>query len=151
MTAMTTSFCIDILGCENDEKARKYVHFATLVAFVLVTLLFNAAGSGSVMDLIYTLVSYTYGPLLGLFAFAMFSKRKLREKFVPIIAICSPLVCYAVSIYVQHQFAYQFGYEMLMLNGFLTFIGLWFVSFHAKDSSEDNLQVLHEKIEGAAS
>lgn len=124
MTALTTSFCIDILGKEQDEKTRKQVHLGMLIAFVIVTLAFNAIGSGSVMDLIYTLVSYTYGPLLGLFAFGMFTNRQPREKYVPAIAIASPLVCYAIDVAVWHLTGYKFGYEMLMFNGFLTFMGL---------------------------
>ncbi len=128
MTAMTTSFCIDILEKEKDEKVRKRVHLCMLLAFVVVTLIFNEIGSGSVMDLIYTLVSYTYGPLLGLFSFGLFTQRKPREAFVPYIAIASPLICLAISHVVGHLTGYQFGYEMLMFNGLLTFIGLMIVS-----------------------
>ena len=128
MTAMTTSFCVDILGKEQDEKMRKRVHFGMFLAFFLVTLAFNAIGSGSVMDLIYTLVSYTYGPLLGLFAFGMFTKCQPREKYVPYIAIASPLICYVIDAAVLQFTGYKFGYEMLMFNGLLTFMGLWAVS-----------------------
>ncbi|MBR6203049.1 MAG: sodium:solute symporter [Bacteroidaceae bacterium] len=128
MTAMTTSFCIDILEKEKDEKVRKRVHLGMLLAFVVVTLAFNAIGSGSVMDLIYTLVSYTYGPLLGLFSFGLFTKRQPRESCVPYIAIASPLICYAISYSVTQLTGYQFGYEMLMFNGLLTFVGLMIVS-----------------------
>ena len=124
LTALTTSFCIDILGKEKDEQTRKRVHLGMLLAFVIVTLTFNAIGTGSVMDLIYTLVSYTYGPLLGLFAFGMFTKRQPREKYVPYIAIASPLICYVIDVVVLQLTGYQFGYEMLMFNGLLTFIGL---------------------------
>ncbi|MBQ9667033.1 MAG: sodium:solute symporter [Bacteroidaceae bacterium] len=128
MTALTTSFCIDILGKEKDEKTRKLVHLGMFVALVFVTLAFNAIGSGSVMDLIYTLVSYTYGPLLGLFAFGMFTRRQPRERLVPYIAIASPLICYAIDVSVFQLTGYKFGYEMLMFNGLLTFIGLLTVS-----------------------
>ena len=124
MTALTTSFCIDILGKEKDEKIRKRVHLCMFVAMVIVTMAFNAIGSGSVMDLIYTLVSYTYGPLLGFFAFGMFTKQQPRERFVPYIAISSPVICYVIDIIVWHGTGYKFGYEMLMFNGFLTFMGL---------------------------
>ena len=128
MTALTTSFCIDILGREKEEKTRKQVHLGMLVAFFLVTMTFNALGSGSVMDLIYTLVSYTYGPLLGLFAFGMFTKLQLREKYVPFITIASPLICYVIDVVVLQLTGYKFGYEMLMFNGLLTFMGLMIVS-----------------------
>jgi Na+/proline symporter len=128
MTALTTSFCIDILGKENDEWTRKFVHLCMFVALVLFTIAFDAIGSGSVMDLIYTLVSYTYGPLLGLFAFALFTNRKPRESLVPYIAIASPLVCYTIDALVLHRTGYKFGYEMLMFNGLLTYVGLLFAS-----------------------
>ena len=128
MTALTTSFCIDILGREKEEKTRKQVHLGMLVAFFLVTMTFNALGSGSVMDLIYTLVSYTYGPLLGLFAFGMFTKLQLREKYVLFITIASPLICYVIDVVVLQLTGYKFGYEMLMFNGLLTFMGLMIVS-----------------------
>lgn len=128
MTALTTSFCIDILGKERDEKTRKRVHLGMLIAMVIVTLAFNAIGSGSVMDLIYTLVSYTYGPLLGLFAFGLFTQRHPYERAVPYIAIASPVICYIIDRVVGHLMGYKFGYEMLMFNGLLTFMGLYIAS-----------------------
>ncbi len=128
MTALTTSFCIDILGKEQDEKTRKRVHLGMLIAMVIVTLAFNAIGSGSVMDLIYTLVSYTYGPLLGLFAFGLFTQRHPYERAVPYIAIASPVICYIIDRVVGHLMGYKFGYEMLMFNGLLTFMGLYIAS-----------------------
>lgn len=128
MTALTTSFCVDLLGKEMDEHARKWVHFAMMLAFILVTLAFNAIGSGSVMDLIYTLVSYTYGPLLGLFAFGLLTHRTPRASWVPFIAVASPLLCYAVDCAVWQWTGYKLGYEVLMFNGLLTFIGLLIVS-----------------------
>ena len=125
MTSLTTSFCVDILGKRDDERLRKVVHLAMFGAFVLCTLAFNAIGSGSVMDLIYTLVSYTYGPLLGLFAFGMLTKRKPCERFVPYIAIASPVVCYIIDYVVGQTTGYKFGYEMLMFNGLLVFVLLY--------------------------
>ena len=77
------------------------------------------------MDLIYTLVSYTYGPLLGLFAFGLFTKRKPQDKVVPYLAVASPVVCYLTDVVVYASTGYKFGYEILMLNGLLTFVGLW--------------------------
>ena len=128
LTALTTSFCIDLLHREKDEHIRKQVHLGLLVAFVIVTLVFHWLGSGSVMDLIYTLVSYTYGPLLGLFVFGMFTKRHLRERLVPYVVIASPVICYVIDATVHAATGYQFGYEMLMLNGLLTFVGLYWIS-----------------------
>ena len=125
MTALTTTYCVDILQQEKDEKTRKRVHLFMMIAFLLCTLAFNALGSGSVMDLIYTLVSYTYGPLLGLFAFGMMTKWKVKEKWVPYVAIASPIICYAIDEVTFRLTDYKFGYEMLMFNGLLTFAGLW--------------------------
>lgn len=132
MTALTTSYCVDIKGEENDEQLRKRTHLGMMVAFYLCTLAFNALGSGSVMDLIYTLVSYTYGPLLGLFAFGMMTKRIPREKYVPFIAVLSPVICYVIDYVTLQTTGYKFGYEMLMFNGLLTFSGLYLLSLRGK-------------------
>lgn len=128
MTALTTSFCIDLLGRPQDERLRCRVHLIMLLAMTLVTLAFNAIGSGSVMDLIYTLVSYTYGPLLGLFAFGMATRCIPRSSAVPYVAVASPLLCLAIHFLVLHATGYRFGYEMLIFNGLLTFFGLWAIS-----------------------
>lgn len=128
MTALTTSYCVDIKGRMDDEGLRKRVHVCMMMIFLLCTLAFNALGSSSVMDLIYTLVSYTYGPLLGLFAFGMMTKKIPREKYVPFIAVMSPAICYAIDWAATNAIGYHFGYEMLMLNGMLTFAGLYLTS-----------------------
>ena len=131
LTALTTSFCIDLLHREKDERMRKHVHSGLLVVFFIVTLVFHWVGSGSVMDLIYTLVSYTYGPLLGLFAFGMFTRRHPRESLVPYVVIASPVICYIIDVAVRTTTGYQLGYELLMLNGLLTYVGLcWIAKSH---------------------
>lgn len=135
LTALTTSFCIDILGIEKrgmEEKralrTRRLVHVGVVVTFVVFTLIFKVLNSTSVIDAIYIMASYTYGPLLGLFAFGLFTKRLPKDRFVPIVCILSPLFCYAISIIVPKLTGYEFGYELLMLNGMLTFAGLWILS-----------------------
>jgi Na+/proline symporter len=135
LTALTTSFCIDILGIERRQMApgravttRRRVHLGVVAVFVLFTLIFKALNSTSVIDAIYIMASYTYGPLLGLFAFGMFTRRVPRDRWVPVAAVASPLVCYALSVVVPMLTGYQFGYELLMLNGLLTFCGLWLLS-----------------------
>lgn len=133
LTALTTSFCIDILGVDNladdrAEKRRKKVHVAVSVVFVAFILIFRALNNTSVIDAIYTVASYTYGPLLGLFAFGLFTKMRPRDRFVPYVAVASPLVCFAIDRIVFSLSGYRFGYEMLMLNGLLTFIGLVLLS-----------------------
>lgn len=137
LTALTTSFCIDILGVERTnkkdaEKARKWVHFFISVVFIGFILLFKAANNDSIIDAIYTIASYTYGPLLGLFAFGLFTQMRPRDKFVPCVAIASPFVCYAIDRAVHQATGYQFGYEMLMFNGLLTFVGLTLLSVRNK-------------------
>ncbi|MBO4664935.1 MAG: sodium:solute symporter [Bacteroidaceae bacterium] len=132
LTALTTSFCIDILGNdstdEQGENIRRKVHIVMVAVFVFFTLLFKWIGSNSVIDLIYTLVSYTYGPLLGLYAFGMLTRRMPRPRLVPFIAIASPLLCYALDAFTLQHYGYKFGYELLMLNGMLTFLGLLVVA-----------------------
>lgn len=137
LTALTTTVTIDLLGKENDVTTRKRVHALMMVAFVIVTIAFHHIGSGSVMDLIYTLVSYTYGPLLGLFAFGMFTKKMPREKAVPFVAVASPLICYMIDYITLNTTGYKFGYEMLMMNGLLTFAGLWLSSNSASASRKE--------------
>lgn len=125
LTALTTTVTVDLLGKEKDEKVRKWVHVAVMVVFVGVTWAFHEIGSGSVMDLIYTLVSYTYGPLLGLFAFGMMTKWEVKERFVPWVCVGAPMVCLIVDFWAMKMWGYRFGYEMLMVNGGVCFGGLW--------------------------
>lgn len=128
MTAITTSFCIDILGRENEVRTRRIVHVGVAVLFVGIIMLFRAVNSLTLIDAIYTIASYTYGPLLGLFAFGLITKRKADDRRIPYIALASPLLCYGLQAYTAHAFSYHFSYELLMLNGLLTFTGLWFTS-----------------------
>jgi Na+/proline symporter len=132
LTALTTIYCIDILEDETSERRRKRVHISFIVIFMLLVLAFKWIGSQSVIDLIYTLVSYTYGPLLGLFAFALLTHLVPRDRYVPLVAILSPALCFDVDACAYHFIEYRFGYEMLMLNGCFTFLGL-FVFSHSKE------------------
>jgi len=125
LTALTTSCCVDILRRPDDVRLRRRVHVIMAVVFIGFVLLFRAVNSPSVIDAIYVMCSYTYGPLLGLFAFSLFTKREVNDKAVPFIAVASPLFCFAADQWTKSCTEYQFGYELLMLNGALTFIGLW--------------------------
>ena len=125
LTSMTTSYCVDICQRPADERLRKRTHMVMCLLFVLFILLFRYINSTSLIDAIYTMVSYTYGPLLGLFAFGLFTRLKPRDRWVPYICVASPLLCYGVDVLAQSQWGYHFGYERLMINGMLTFIGLW--------------------------
>ena len=98
-------------------------------------LLFRMLNSTSVIDAIYVLCGYTYGPLLGLFAFGMLTKRMPRDRFVPYICILSPLLCYAIDDLTCRLTGYKLGYELLMLNGLLTFLAL-FAGWQGTPSAE---------------
>ena len=137
LTAMTTSFCVDMCGKPDDERLRKRVHVCMAVVFILCVLLFELVNSQSVLDAIYTLCGYTYGPLLGLFAYALITKRGVNDRAVPFIAVASPVICFAADWLTSHYTSYRFGYELLMLNGLLTFIGLWATSLKAGKTGED--------------
>ena len=128
LTSLTTSYCVDIKGRAGDEKLRKKAHLLISILFVVMVLLFRMLNSTSVIDAIYVMCGYTYGPLLGLFAFGMITKRMPRDKYVPYICIASPLACYAIDTITRNIAGYRFGYELLMMNGALTFLALLFVS-----------------------
>ena len=131
LAALTTSFSVDILEVDklgNDQKAvkiRRKIHIIIAIVFVFIILLFREINNKSVIDAIYTLVSYTYGPLLGLYAFGLFTKLKTNDKPVPYIAVLSPVICYILNFISTKYWNYSFGYELLMLNGIITFAGLW--------------------------
>ncbi|OIP81172.1 MAG: sodium:solute symporter [Porphyromonadaceae bacterium CG2_30_38_12] len=134
LAALTTSFSIDIMGVENESKLkatkiRKWIHIAFSLLFILIILLFGALNNKSIIDTIYIIASYTYGPLLGMYAFGFFTKRITNDKATPYIALSSPIICYLLQVYSTKYFSYSFGYELLMLNGFLTFVGLWAFSY----------------------
>ena len=127
LTALTTSYCVDIRQQFQDERLRRRVHIIMCVLLVVCILAIRAAGSTSLIDAIYTIVSYTYGPLLGLFAFGLFTSHSVRDKLVPYVCIASPLLCFLLDQLFASLFNYRFGYELLLLNGLLTFIGLSFL------------------------
>ena len=125
LTALTTSYCVDIRERPTDERLRRRAHIGVAVVFVAFILLFRMLNSTSVIDAIYVMCSYTYGPLLGLFAFGLVTRRAVADRLVPYIAVASPLLCFAIDTAAQSLWGYKFGYELLMLNGLLTFAGLW--------------------------
>lgn len=125
LTALTTSYCVDIRQREGDEQLRRRAHIGIAVVFSLFIMLFKTLNSTSVIDAIYILCSYTYGPLLGLFTFGLFTRRKPCDKLVPYIAVASPIVCFALEKTATQCWGYKFGYELLMINGLLTFMGLY--------------------------
>lgn len=132
LTSLTTSFCVDICEQPKNETLRKRIHFAMSVVFILFILVFKVFNSTSLIDAVYILCSYTYGPLLGLFAFSLLTRRSVNDKFVPYIAIASPLLCFAIDTLSMKLWNYKFGYELLMLNGILTFAGLYLSNMKRK-------------------
>ena len=133
LTALTTSFCVDICEREGDERLRKRVHIIMAMVFIAFILLFRLVNSTSVIDAIYVMCGYTYGPLLGLFAYGLLTKKSTHDPLVPYICVASPLICFAIDYMAGEWWGYRFGYELLMLNGLLTFMGLYALSFHKNE------------------
>jgi len=133
LTALTTSFTIDILQTKNlSEDALKKVRFRVHVLFsvilVIVILIFRAINDENVISALFRVAGYTYGPLLGLYSFGLFTKYNVRDKWVPVIAVLSPVVTYIINANSEQLlFGYKFGFELLIVNGLLTFLGLWII------------------------
>ncbi|GHT67365.1 sodium/iodide co-transporter [Bacteroidia bacterium] len=130
LAALTTSFTIDILGLKNDDALlqtkRKIVHLGFSLLFIVLILLVRALDNGSLINTVYRVASYTYGPLLGLFSFGLFTKMQVRDRWVPLVALLAPVLSWLLNAISPHLFnGYQFGFELLIVNGLLTFIGLW--------------------------
>ena len=132
LTALTTSFCVDLCGRSADERLRRRAHVGIAVVFMVFILLFRIFNNTSLIDAIYVMCSYTYGPLLGMFAFALLTRRAVADRWVPYIAVASPVICWVIESLTTALTTYRFGYELLMLNGALTFAGLWAVSRRTK-------------------
>lgn len=137
ITALTSSFCIDILGIKRrddlneatQKRIRQRVHLTFAAIFLVLVMVFKWADNPSMIGLILKLASYTYGPLLGLFVFGMFTRRAVRDGVVPLVAVVAPIICYLLDRYQQVLFGnYQIGLELLLVNGAITFAGLWLVS-----------------------
>src|SRR5690606_31073370 len=130
LTALTTSFCIDVLGIEKralkeQEPLRKRVHIGFALLSILIMIVARQFHNDSLINTIFKVASYTYGPLLGLFFFGMFSKRQVNDRWVPFIALLSPTLSYLLADNSLSWFGYAFGYEILLVNGMLTWFGLW--------------------------
>jgi len=142
LTSLTTSFTIDFMGLDKrsgiTEKKRtriRYaVHLSVAAVFLVAILVFRAMNDRAVIDKLFTIAGYTYGPLLGLYSFGLFTKRSVTDRAVPAIAILSPVICYFLSLYSAELFnGYRFGFELLLLNGMITFAGLLIFSRKKSD------------------
>lgn len=136
LTALTTSFSVDFLGIERKEnltekqriKTRTWVHLGISTTVLIVILIFRAINDQAVIQKLFTIAGYTYGPLLGMYAFGLFSKLKVKDRYVPFVAILSPVICYFISQNSEVWFNYKFGFELLIVNGGLVFLGLFGIS-----------------------
>jgi len=155
LTALTTTFCYDFLKfgkkspAEGDNshtnalqdvtsadrsdrqlRIRRWVHVAFALLYLLVIIAFRPFHRQSLIDTVFDVAGFTYGPLLGLYAFGLFTRRKARDRWVPAIAIASPVICYILKLHSFQWFGYYFGFELLLLNGTITFLLLWISSIH---------------------
>ncbi|HSH20427.1 MAG TPA: sodium:solute symporter [Draconibacterium sp.] len=134
LTALTTSFSVDFLNIEQYDEARRqkikrWSHLMFSVLLILVIVGFKAINNESIVVAVFRVAGYTYGPILGLFVFGIYSKRKVRDKWVPIVAVISPIICYFISKYSTVILnGYEFGFELLILNGLITVLGLQLIS-----------------------
>ena len=143
LTALTTSFCVDILDMKNSNgskeiekeniRTRRFTHVVISVVFVAIIMIIHSIGSDSIINAIYRIASYTYGPLLGLYMAGLYTKLKPMDKLVPYIAIAAPILCYGLELLMINVYNYKMGYEMLLINGALTVLGLWIISMRSKE------------------
>ncbi len=130
LTALTTAFCIDFMHIEKyEEKQRNsikhYTHIGFSALFFIIILIFNAISSQSIISTVFNIAGYTYGPLLGLFSFGLFTKMPIKDKLVPYVCIAAPILTYVIDVNSKEWLnGYQFGFEKLLLNGAITFLGL---------------------------
>lgn len=128
LTALTATFCYNFLdfdkGRHNQLRTRRLVHVGFALLYLLVIIAFRPFHNQSLIDTLFDIAGFTYGPLLGLFTFGLFTKRKVRDRWVPLVAILSPVICYILKLYMPQWTGYHFGFEILLLNGLLTFLGL---------------------------
>ncbi|MDD7552056.1 MAG: sodium:solute symporter [Candidatus Cryptobacteroides sp.] len=132
LTALTTSFTVDVIKADRKQdeatlkKTRQRVHVCAAIVMGFVILGFKAIGNESVINAVYTVASYTYGPLLGLYCYGIFTKRPVRDRFVPFICILSPLICLVLSTHSAEWFGgYRIGFELLLINAAISAFGLW--------------------------
>jgi SSS family transporter len=137
ITALTSSFCIDLLGMQRNiewdevkkKKIRQRVHLCFAFLFFIMVLVFKWIDNKSIIDLLLKIASYTYGPLLGLFAFGILTKRRLQDKWAFLPCFIAPLLCLALDYMQPFLFGnFRIGQELLIINGLITFIGLWLIS-----------------------
>ena len=152
ITALTSSFCIDILGMKRREdwteaekkKVRQRIHLTVAFIFLVFVMIFKWVNDPSMIGVILKVAAYTYGPLLGLFSFGILTKRKVKDNLVPFVCVLAPVICFFLDKFQKDIFGnYQIGLELLIINGLLTFIGLFLISKPAGVSPEVK-SILHD-------
>jgi len=138
LTSLTTTFCIDFLKIQqrptlNQPRILKIVHLGFSVLLVLLMILFQSVGTGDLITNLLKAVGFTYGPLLGLYAFGLFTRWSIRDAWVPLVCVLAPLLSFILHKNSLQWFnGYQFGFEILIVNGLLTFLGLLLLANHGK-------------------
>ncbi len=136
LTALTTTFYYDFIHLDKSQRYteqqkvrfRKLIHVSFAMLYLLVIIAFKPFHNQSLIDTIFDVAGYTYGPLLGLYAFGLFTRYKVKDKYVPVVAILSPVICYILKLNSQEWlWGYQFGFEIILLNGLLTCLGLFII------------------------
>lgn len=132
LASLTTSFCVDIINISSHDKEqatsiRKNVHIGMSITFLVAILMIHYIGQENVLNTIYKVASYTYGPLLGMFTLGLFSKIRVKDKYMPAVCLLSPLLCYIIEMSLSAFFNYKVGYEILILNGVLTIAGMYII------------------------
>jgi len=133
LTALTTSFCVDFLVIsrfseQRQGSLRRLTHFGFSIVLIIIILIFKAINDQSVITAVFKAAGYTYGPLLGLYAFGLFMRRGVHDQLVPFVCVVAPLLTYFINSHSKAWWGYEFGFEILMLNGLLTFVGLLAIS-----------------------
>ena len=133
LTALTTSFCVDMLDIKQydeskQKRMRQLTHFGFSLVLIIIILIFRAINDQSVITAVFKAAGYTYGPLLGLYSFGLFTKRGVHDRLVLPVCIATPLITYFINANSKAWWGYEFGFEILILNGLLTFIGLLAIS-----------------------
>lgn len=132
LTSLTTAFYTDFLDVEkkSDKEKRKIrnkINISFSLLLVIIIMIFRAVNNDSIINTVFTIAGYTYGPLLGLFAFGLFTKINIKDKWVPLIVILAPVLAYFVNVLCIKWFGFYLGYTLLLINAMITFIGLWII------------------------
>ncbi|ADY28582.1 Na+/solute symporter [Cellulophaga lytica DSM 7489] len=139
LTALTTSFCIDILNIRKtktvQKKTRLYVHIGFTMLMFLVIIVFNSFNDASVVSAVFKVAGFTYGPILGLYSFGLITRKKVKDKLVPLICIIAPILSIILNYNSEKWFnGFKFGFEILIVNAILTMLGLWLITIKPKTS-----------------